>query len=116
MSNTEYLFITVDNIDSAQDLSDWLSTEYAILPVERQEIFSSESLGEEKTFKIPLTAIKKGVEKFVSYLKNWVQNYNKDIEIVFQNGEKSATIKCPSSRVSAENLDVFFSTLQDVFK
>ena len=49
-------------------------------------------------------------------LKNWLYNYNKDIELTFENGDKKVSLKCPSKRVDDKNMDRLFSSLDCFFE
>lgn len=115
MAINNYLVISSGDYDAIQDLRNWLSSEY---PISTADIEGNalQFLGDESGIKIALAAIKKGVEQFIEIIKNWAYNYNKDIELHFEDGAKKATIKCPAKRVSEEDLNRIFAALSDFFR
>ena len=115
MAINKYLVISSGDYDAMQDLHNWLNSEYSIITTEFKST-TSQSLGEESKIKIALSTIKKSVAQFIELIKNWAYNYNKDIELCFEDGTKKATIKCPAKRVSDEDLNQIFSALSDFFR
>lgn len=114
MEINNYLRISGD-CDAIQDLRNWLCSEYVVITTDVSNA-QSQSLGEESGIRIALSTIKKGVEQFIELIKNWAYNYNKDIELCFEDGSKKATIKCPAKRVSDEDLNQIFTALSDFFR
>ena len=43
-------------------------------------------------------------------------NYNKDIELTLENGNKKINLKCPAKRVNEENMDQIFLSFKDFFE
>lgn len=113
MENGEIVIYTTDH-DALNDLQRWISNEFTAISVDKGE---SVALGEgDLGIKVIFELIKENWDRFITILKNWISNYNKDIELTFENGDKKVTLKCPSKRVCDENMDRIFSSLDGFFE
>ena len=112
MQNNNFLIISTSDIDAIEELHSWLCGEFVV-----SEICSSnDSLGLDLSkIKVLIDKSKQMIEKFIEFLKNWITNYNKDIELTFENGEKKAIVKCPAKRVNDQELLQVFSSLEHFF-
>lgn len=114
MPNNDYLIISASDHDAIQDLTSWLSWEYNITSI-KAEAEAYPTLGDKPDIRILFSLIKENVSKFLTLVKNWAYNYNKDIELVFENGDKKAMIKCPAKKVRDKDMELIFSSLSDFF-
>lgn len=112
MQTNNFLIISTSNIGVIEELRSWLCGEFVV-----SEISSSKnSLGLDLSqIKVLIDKSKQTIEKFIEIIKNWFSNYNKDVELTFENGEKKATVKCPARRVNDQELEQVFSSLEHFF-
>lgn len=112
MRNGEIAIYTTD-YDALIDLQEWISNEFSAISVNNGE---SVALGKGNSgIKVVFELVKENWERLITILKNWIYNYNKDIDLTFENGDKKVTLKCPSKRVCDENMDRIFSSLDGFF-
>lgn len=115
MQNSDNIIIMSENVELLNDLRGWLAGEFQIVPVNTCLDEHLISLGDSNGIAVVLNFIKDNFDKLVTLLKNWAANYNKDIEITFEYGDKKATLKCPARRVSDDQIEEVFSTLSDFY-
>lgn len=114
MQSADVIVITAVDIEVLEDLQNWLKSEYEIISDEKYFGVQPAHLGGGTSgIGVIVSFIQSSFEKFVSILKNWATNYNKDIELSLEHGDKRVTIKCPANRVTDDQIDKVFSTLID---
>lgn len=113
MSKNEILIYGKD-YEALTDLQGWLSSEFYVTCIEKS---TPSALGERNAgIKVIFEFVKGNWERFITIFKNWVHNYNKDIEFTLENREKKMIFKCPSNRVSDDQLDKLFASIEDFYK
>lgn len=115
MENNKIIAITCTQTETLEDLKDFLSGEFQVeyLSLENGE---NVALGNGIFgISVVIEYVKSNAQRFVAVFKNWVANYNKDVELTFENGDKKATFKCPANRVTDEQIDAFFSILSNFY-
>lgn len=113
MRNTEIIIYTED-YEALNDLKEWIENDFAAFSIYKGDTIA---LGEECTgIKVVFECIKKNWTRLVTILKNWMYNYNKDIELTLENGNKKINLKCPAKRVNEENMDQIFLSFKDFFE
>lgn len=113
MKNGEIVIYTTDH-DALNDLQRWISSEFITTNVSQDKpvALGNEDFG----IKVIFEFVKDNWERLIMILKNWLYNYNKDIELTFENGDKKVSLKCPSKRVDDKNMDRLFSSLDCFFE
>lgn len=113
MSKNEILIYGKD-YEALIDLQEWLSNEFDVISIEKGD---PQTLGEKNSgIKVIFEFVKDNWERFITIFKNWIHNYNKDIEFTLENGAKKMDFKCPSKRVSDDQLDKLFASINDFYK
>lgn len=113
MSKNEIL-IYVKDYEALIDLQGWLSNEFDVISIENGD---TQTLGEKSSgIKVIFEFVKDNWGRFITIFKNWIHNYNKDIEFTLENGAKKMDFKCPSKRVSDDQLDKLFASIDDFYK
>lgn len=113
MSKNEILIYGKD-YEALMELQEWLSSEFDVLPIEED---GSKALGDKSAgIKVIFGFVKDNWERFVTIFRNWIHNYNKDIEFTLKNGDKEMDFKCPSKRVSDEQMNKLFDAIDDFYK
>ena len=115
MQNSDNIVITSTDVELLENLSEWLVGEFETAPVHASLDPQVMSLGSADRIAVVLSSVKDNFKKMVTLVKNWAANYNKDIEITFEYGEKKAMLKCPAKRVSDDQIEAVFSTLTNFY-
>ena len=115
MTSEDYVIVESPNPECLADLQSWLSSELKTNTIVRLEETASSLDGENSAISVFLGFIKSNYEKIKKIIKNWITNYNKDIELTFEHGDKKAIIKCPASRVQDSQIAEIFSEIDNFF-
>lgn len=115
MQNSDSIVITSTDVELLESLSEWLIGEFETAPVLASLDPKVMSLGGAGRMAVVLSSVKDNFKKLVTLVKNWAANYNNDIEITFEYGEKKAMLKCPANRVSDDQIEAVLSTLTNFY-
>lgn len=109
------IIIKSTEYEALADLYTWLESEFEVSYIDTDG--QKNSLGQDcSAIKVIIDFMRDNSEKFIKILKNWLYNFNRDIELSFENGDKKVHIKCPAKRISDDNLNDIISNLNDFFE
>lgn len=113
MKNCEvYISSSFEVLD---ELYSWLSSDFDV--IYDDSLSQTASLGDKHSvLKITFEFIEKNFQKFISMIKGWIENGNKDFELTMENGSKKISLKCPSRRISDDNIKQVMQELDGFFK